>query len=75
MKTIYYEVINLITDEAAQYDTLDEARGAVAFDRIINNYEIWRTNGDDICVRVQACDAFRYMNSADARVRQGMGCE
>ena len=47
-----YEVFNLDTDEShGIYDTLDEARGCVLFDKL-TRYSIWK----DESVRVECCD-------------------
>ena len=60
-----YEVINLETGEShGEYETLERARGRVAFDKL-SAYEIWR--GD---TRVEECDP--YLGDDD-RVRQAMG--
>jgi hypothetical protein len=74
MNDICYEVISLKTDEShGLYETLEEARGAVAYDRLQDCHAIYRTNGDDVCERVQFCDDFRFVNETDERVLRGMG--
>ena len=48
-----YEVINLETDEShGDFDTLEEARGCVAFDGL-NAYQIWRGH-----IRVENCEPY-----------------
>jgi DNA methylase len=65
MYIMTYEVINLKTDEShGEYDSLDQARGCVAFDRL-THYSIWHDS-----VRVEFCDPYE---GDDARVRQGLG--
>jgi hypothetical protein len=60
-----YEVINLHTDEShGEYATLDEARGAVRFDRL-TAYSIWHND-----VRVQHCEPH---DGDDDRAKQGLG--
>lgn len=76
-----YEVINLDTDEShGVYDTLEEARGCVAFDRL-RAYSIWRGRLDDESdggepvefigiERVECCEPY---DGDDDRARQGLG--
>lgn len=60
-----YEVINLDTDESrGEFDTLDEARGCVRYDRL-RAYAIWHDN-----VRVECCDPY---DGDDDRVKQALG--
>ena len=60
-----YEVINLETGEShGTYETLERARGCVAFDGL-TAYQIWR--GD---IRIEECDP--YLGDDD-RVRQALG--
>lgn len=67
MKT--YEVINLKTDEShGEYETLAEARGCVAYDRL-RSYSIWY--GDEYASDlVEKCEEYR---GTDDRARQGLG--
>lgn len=61
-----YEVINLKTDEShGEYDSLDEARGCVEYDRL-THYYIWQ----DGAGRVEHCEPYE---GTDERVRQGTG--
>jgi len=65
-----YEVINEETDEShGEYETYDEAMGAVVFDRISDRFSIWK-DGD---YRVNCCVDFEYAGETDSRVLQGMG--
>jgi hypothetical protein len=57
-----YQVLNLETGESqGEFDTLNEARSAVLFDRL-TRYEIWqvKVEGDAICGerRVEFCDPY-----------------
>lgn len=61
-----YEVFDLSTDEShGEYPTLEQARGAVAYDRL-KRYSIWRDDN----VRVEHCDPY---DGDDERAQQGMG--
>lgn len=61
----FYEVFDLNTDEShGSYRTLDEARGAVRYDRL-KAYDIWRNN-----VRVECCDPYE---GDDDRVKLALG--
>jgi hypothetical protein len=63
--SLAYEVINLTTEEShGEFETLDEARGAVRYDRL-HAYSIWCGN-----VRVEACEPYE---GGDDRVKQGLG--
>lgn len=60
-----YEVIDLNTDEShGEFDSLAEARGCVAYDRL-TNYSIWCGN-----IRVEHCDP---PDTDDDRVLQSTG--
>lgn len=60
-----YEVIDLRTDEShGTFETLEEARGCVRFDKL-RAYAIWRYN-----VRVECCDPYE---GDDDRVKQALG--
>ena len=61
----FYEVFDLTTNEShGSYVTLDEARGAVRYDRL-KAYAIWRHN-----VRVECCDPYE---ADDDRVKLALG--
>lgn len=79
-----YEVINLDTDEShGVYETLEEARGCVAFDKL-RAYSIWRGEWDHTArmtpgqpapeffgqVRVECCEPY---DGDDDRAKQGLG--
>lgn len=60
-----YQVIDLDKDEShGEFESLAEARGCVAYDRL-RAYAIW-SNG----VRVECCEPY---DGDDARARQGLG--
>jgi hypothetical protein len=60
-----YEVINLDTDEShGEYDSLEQARGCVRFDRL-RAYQIWSGN-----LRVENCEPY---DGDDDRAAQGLG--
>ena len=64
-----YEVINLDTEEShGQYETLNEARGCVRYDRL-RAYQI-DAKGDDFCRTVEKCDPY---DGDDDRAKQGLG--
>ncbi len=52
-----YEVVNLKTRKRMSFDTLDEARGMIAFDGLRTDWEIWCTFTD---VLVDYRDSGRY---------------
>lgn len=52
-----FEVVNLRTRKVVGYDTIEEARGAIAFDGLRTDWEIWQT-GRDILVDYR--DSGRY---------------
>ena len=61
-----FEVINLHTGEShGEYETLEQARGCVAFDRL-DAYQIWREDG----ARIESCEPYE---GNDDRVRQALG--
>ena len=61
-----YEVIDLDTEETqGTYETLDEARGAVRFNRL-RAYSIWQNEN----VRVEHCDPY---DGDDDRIKQALG--
>lgn len=75
-----YQVIDLDTDEdRGVYETLDEARGCVRFDRL-RAYQIWQgrmeagglDEPDEFIgtVRVENCEPY---DGDDDRARQGLG--
>jgi hypothetical protein len=72
-----YEVINLDTDKShGVYDSFEQARGCVRFDRL-RAYQIWAgTKGEDGelygQVRVENCEPY---DGDDGRARQGLGEE
>lgn len=48
-----FEVIDLLEDEShGEFETLEQARGCVRFDRL-RHYAIWHDN-----VRVECCDPY-----------------
>lgn len=60
-----FEVINLSTDEShGEYETLEQARGCVRFDRL-RAYSIWSNN-----IRVECCEPY---DGSDDRAKQGLG--
>jgi hypothetical protein len=66
-----FEVINLATDEShGTFDTIAEARGCVAYDRL-KAYEIWQVDSEgDHIARMEVCEPY---NGNDDRARQGLG--
>jgi hypothetical protein len=65
-----YEVINLDTDEShGLYETLEEARGAVRYDKL-RAYSIWLLIDGDLDCRLENCDPY---DGDDDRVKQGLG--
>lgn len=65
VRTEFYEVFDLTTDEAyGSYRTLNEARAAIRHDRL-KAYAIWRDN-----VRVECCDPYE---GDDDRVKIALG--
>lgn len=61
-----YKVVDLETDEShGRYESLDEARGCVLFDRL-ERWAIWH----DRLGRVEWCDPY---DGDDDRVRQALG--
>jgi hypothetical protein len=71
-----YQVLNLETGESqGEFETLNEARSAVLFDRL-TRYEIWQVKVEDNAIRgerrVEFCDPYegkvnRTRNVRDAR--------
>ena len=65
---IGYRVVSLDpkddTEDHGLYETLDEARGCVVYDRL-GAWAIWHSG-----VRVECCDPY---TGTDSRVRQGLG--
>lgn len=60
-----YEVIDLNSEEShGSFETLDEARGCVRFDRL-SAYSIWHNN-----VRIECCEPYE---GNDDRVAQALG--
>lgn len=70
-----FEVHNVKTDEPhGSFDTLDEARGCVAYDRIQNCHEIHKVDLAGNLLRVvQWCTDYLHENETDDRVLQGLG--
>lgn len=59
-----YRVINLLTDEETEFDTMGEAQAAVAYDGL-THYQIWHND-----VRIVNCDPYE---GDDDRVAQALG--
>lgn len=70
-----YEVINIDTDEShGYYDTVEEARGCVRFDKITDRHQIDRVDNDGNHIsQIQYCEDYLYKNETDDRVLQGLG--
>lgn len=66
-----YEVINHETDEShGKYETLDEARGAVRYDRL-KSWSLWSLDADgDLHHRIEQCVPY---SGDDDRAKQGLG--
>lgn len=62
-----YEVFDLVTDDShGEFETLEEARGAVRYDKL-KAYSIWKDN-----IRVEACEPYE---GDDDRVKTALGEE
>ena len=65
-----FEVINLDTDEShGTYETLEQARGAVRYDRL-RAFEILQMADGDFVARRDHCEPY---DGDDDRVKQGLG--
>lgn len=65
-----FEVFNLDTDEShGVYDTLEEARGAVRYDKL-RAYSIWLTVCGERDTRLDHCDPY---DGDDDRIKQSLG--
>lgn len=68
--TLQYEVIDLDQDEShGVFETLEEARGCVRYDRL-RAYSVWTVIDGEREVRLDHCDPY---DGDDDRVKQGLG--